>query len=52
MPNVIQRTANGIKSIPLDDLNFDHRIVTIRGEITQESAFELLPGVLAGVTRT
>ena len=40
MQNVIQRTASGIKSIPLDDFNFDHRIVTIRGEITQESAFE------------
>ena len=40
MPNVIQRTASGIKSIPLNDVNFDHRIVTIRGEITQESAFE------------
>lgn len=40
MPNVIQRTARGISLIPLDEFNYDHRIVTLRGEIKQENAFE------------
>lgn len=40
MPDIIQRTASGINLIPLDTINCDRRALCIRGEITQESAFE------------
>lgn len=38
--NIIQRTAGGLHVIALDTVNFDRRILNIRGEITQSSAFE------------
>ena len=40
MSEVIQRTANGVDVISLDTFNCDRRTLCIRGEITQESAFE------------
>lgn len=39
MPDIIQRTANGINIIPLDTFNCDRRTLCIKGEITQEAAF-------------
>ena len=38
--NIIQRTSGGLHVIALDTVNFDRRILTIRGDITQDSAFE------------
>ena len=40
MPEVIQRSANGVDVISLDTFNCDRRTLCIRGEITQESAFD------------
>ena len=40
MSEVIQRTANGVDVISLDTFNCDRRTLCIRGEITQESAFD------------
>ena len=40
MTNIIQRTASGLHIISLDTVNFDRRILSIRDEITQASAFE------------
>ena len=40
MQEIIQRTSSGIDVISLETVNFDKRIVNIRGEITQASAFE------------
>ena len=40
MSEVIQRTANGVDVISLDTFNCERRTLCIRGEITQESAFE------------
>ena len=40
MPEVIQRSANGVDVISLDTFNCERRTLCIRGEITQESAFE------------
>lgn len=40
MTNIIQRTASGLNVLPLETANFDKRIITIQGEITQDSAFE------------
>ena len=45
MQDIIQRTASGIHIIPLDTVNFNQRIIAIRGEITQESAFEFAQSV-------
>ena len=40
MNNVIYRTAAGLNIISLETSSFDRRILTIRGEITQDSAFD------------
>ena len=40
MRSVIQRTANGFHEIPLETLNYDRRVLSIQGAITQDSAFE------------
>jgi ATP-dependent Clp protease protease subunit len=40
MQEIIQRTSSGINVISLETENFDKRIINIRGEITQASAFE------------
>ena len=40
MQSIIQRTANGLNVLTLETANFDRRILNIRGEITQDSAFE------------
>ena len=40
MPDIIQRTANGLNLLPLESVNCDRRTLSIRGEITQDSAFE------------
>ena len=40
MAHVIQRTANGHSIFSLDTLNFEKRILYIRGEINQKTAFE------------
>lgn len=40
MRNIIQRTSGGLHVISLDTANFDKRILHIRGEITQDSAFD------------
>ena len=54
MPDIIQRTASGINLIPLDTINCDRRALCIRGEITQESAFEfaLTAAYLNGLSET
>ena len=40
MQDIIQRTAGGTEVIPLETVNYDRRALSIRGEITQDSAFE------------
>lgn len=45
MKEVIERTARGTSTIALDTVNYDKRIVTIRDEITQKSAFEFVLAV-------
>lgn len=40
MQNIIQRTASGLTVVSLDTANFDRRLLSIRDEINQVSAFE------------
>ena len=40
MQNIIQRTASGLTVVSLDTANFDRRLLSIRDEINQASAFE------------
>ena len=40
MTNIILRTANGLNIVSLETANLDKRILNVRGEISQESAFE------------
>ena len=42
MQNIITRTAGGLHCISLETANYDKRIVNIRGEITQEVAFDFV----------
>ncbi len=45
MQDIIQRTAAGLDIISLETVNFDRRTLSIRGEITEESAFEFAVAV-------
>ena len=40
MRSVIKRTSGGFHQIPLETLNYDRRVLSIQGGITQDSAFE------------
>lgn len=42
MQNIIKRTAGGLHFVSLETMNYDKRIINIRGDITQDVAFDFV----------